>query len=198
MSSAAANPPSTRWLAGSCPVQLRIFSSIGCMRPRSEPTVEGSTVTTICSDSDTDDLHVKGWAETAIRHFHDPHLWIGCGGARLFLLLSLLAVRFHASFSLRFHFAQRLERGLDPLLTLSRCPFARRADAPVAGIRIVVNLALELLHHLASANQVFLQPSTTAVRSCSRTGANSHAVLRQLAQIDQAAGTSVATFSANS
>src|SRR5712692_8480356 len=121
---------------------------------------------------DGDDLHVPGRAEAAVSHLDGPYLRVGRRSARFLLLLGLLAVRLHASLTLRFHLAQGLDRGFHTLDTLPRRAFPRSTDALIAGGRVVVDLALELLHHLVRASQMFLQRLTAAERSRPRAGAN--------------------------
>ena len=136
---------------------------------------------------DTDHLAIPRRTEAAVGHLQDPHLGVGGRDARLLLLLGLLPIVFSRR-SRCASTSRSLASAASTRSTRSRGPLARRADAMIAGRRIVVDLALELLDHSARLRQMLLQPGTAAVRSCPGAGVHPHAVLRQLAEIDQAAG----------
>jgi hypothetical protein len=164
------------------------LSRLGRIRPRSEPTLQGVTATTIGVPAT-----LTTWAFHAGRKPPSAIFMIRTSG-------SLVEARGSFCFSacLRFVLSRRsrcasTSRSLvSAASTRSRRSRAARwragADALVAGRRIVVDLALELLDHGARLRQMLLQPGTAAVRGCPGAGANPHPVLRQLAEIDQAAG----------
>ena len=54
-------------------------------------------------------LHVVGWTKTAVGHFHDPGVCIGCADAGFLFLVWFL---------LGFRFRQLIQGGLNPLESL--------------------------------------------------------------------------------
>src|SRR5205809_2191029 len=98
-------------------------------------------------------LHVIGRTEAAVGHLHDPRLGVRGGGARLLRRLAVAALVF-ALLALLLDLAERLLRRLEALAALARRPFFCRLNALVAGIRLRVDLALEVLHYRLRRRQM--------------------------------------------
>ena len=131
-----------------------------------------------------DHLHVDGRSEAAIGHLHHPRLRIGGGGARLFRLFALLAGRLLALLALGFHLVQGVQRRRDALGAFARRAFLGCAHALVAGIGVLVDLALEPLHQIARHRKMLFELATAAERGRPRARAHPHPILRQRAHID--------------
>jgi hypothetical protein len=181
MSSAAVNPPSARCLRGKRPRRSRTAWSLCRSKPRSEPVAKGATSITICSPAT-----LTTWTLKAGRKPPSAIFITRASGsvveARFLRFLTVLALALLALF---LHLAQGRQGRRNALGTFARRAFFGRADPPVAGIRIVVDFALEPFHGLARHNQVLLQRRTPPERSCPRARPHSHPVLRQRACIDQ-------------
>jgi hypothetical protein len=106
-------------------------------------------------------LHVVGWPETAVRHLHHPRLGIrGRGAHRLGLVFRIAPGRAHLTFDLEL--AQPHQRLTAALLALGGRPQPGGLFATLAGRRIALQVALELLdplgHPLADRGQPALPP----------------------------------------
>src|SRR3974390_370427 len=90
------------------------------------------------------DLDIVSRAESAIGHLHDPRVCVGGRGARLLRLLAVAAL-LGALLTLFFDLAMRRLRRLEPVAALARGTLLSGFHALVAGIRVRIDLLLELL-----------------------------------------------------
>ena len=129
-------------------------------------------------------LHIVSRAEAAVGHLHDPCIGVGRGRARLLRLLAVAAL-FFALLALLLDLGERRLRRLHARAALARGSLLGRLDALVAGVRVRIDLALEVLHHRLGHGQMPIECRLAPERGGSRAGPDPHAVLRQRLQIDQ-------------
>src|SRR5258707_8592120 len=132
------------------------------------------------------ELAIVGRPEAAIRHLHDTRLGIGGRDTRLLLLGDLLLVGLGTALPLGLDLGQLAQCCRHPFLALARRPLGGCLDAPVAGVGILVDLALQALDQAAGLLQVLVQALAATQRCGSRTAPNTHPALDDPGQLDHA------------